>query len=314
MFKETIEEQAKQQWLNDRKEGVGGSDISTILGLNPHKSPHQLWMEKTGRSDENVDNNFTRAGVKLEPMVADWFEETTKLQLINPGNVVTKHATHDWILGTPDRETVDKELVRGILEIKTTGHAIDPDNLPLPWFCQVNWYAGIKRSYGVTDMVQNYIAWFERMTCAFNFTSLTFDPAFFQYLVDQAGIFWNTYVITDTPPPAKSAKDVALLYRTHAPGKAILATEELAQTIAELIETQKVIKNASEQADKYKLGIQLIMQDAESIIVDGRPAVTWKTAKDSLTFDETRFKSDHPDLYNSYLATSPGSRRFLVKK
>lgn len=36
-------------WLKSRKAGVGGSDMSTILGLNSFKTPYELWLEKTGR-------------------------------------------------------------------------------------------------------------------------------------------------------------------------------------------------------------------------------------------------------------------------
>jgi predicted phage-related endonuclease len=38
-------------WLKSRKAGVGGSDMSTILGLNAFKTPYDLWLEKTGRAE-----------------------------------------------------------------------------------------------------------------------------------------------------------------------------------------------------------------------------------------------------------------------
>ena len=60
-----------EQWLADRNKGLGGSDIGVILGLNPKKTPYQLWAEKTGRVDGSVDNNFTRAaGINTDDIVA----------------------------------------------------------------------------------------------------------------------------------------------------------------------------------------------------------------------------------------------------
>lgn len=38
-----------QEWLEDRRKGIGGSDVATILGLNQYKSAYQLWLEKTGQ-------------------------------------------------------------------------------------------------------------------------------------------------------------------------------------------------------------------------------------------------------------------------
>lgn len=46
------------EWLIERRKGIGGSDASAILGLNPYKTNVQLWEEKTGRrsEDESISN------------------------------------------------------------------------------------------------------------------------------------------------------------------------------------------------------------------------------------------------------------------
>ncbi len=49
MSKSTLE-MSRQEWLEDRKKGIGGSDVGTILGLNKWKSPYQLWLEKQDKS------------------------------------------------------------------------------------------------------------------------------------------------------------------------------------------------------------------------------------------------------------------------
>ena len=41
----------REQWLEERKKGIGGSDAATIMGLNPYKTNVDLWEEKTGRKD-----------------------------------------------------------------------------------------------------------------------------------------------------------------------------------------------------------------------------------------------------------------------
>lgn len=45
----TTKESRHQAWLAFRAKGVGGSDMGTILGLNPYSTPYDLWLEKTGR-------------------------------------------------------------------------------------------------------------------------------------------------------------------------------------------------------------------------------------------------------------------------
>ncbi|WP_410960483.1 YqaJ viral recombinase family protein, partial [Salmonella sp. SAL4361] len=41
----------RDQFLAGRKKGIGGSDVAAILGFSPYKSPYQLWLDKTGRSE-----------------------------------------------------------------------------------------------------------------------------------------------------------------------------------------------------------------------------------------------------------------------
>ena len=46
----------RDQWLDGRRRGIGGSDISKILGLNKWESDLDLWMDKTGRADGSPGN------------------------------------------------------------------------------------------------------------------------------------------------------------------------------------------------------------------------------------------------------------------
>ncbi|HQE50274.1 MAG TPA: YqaJ viral recombinase family protein, partial [Fervidobacterium sp.] len=41
----------QEEWLQFRKRGIGGSDISAILGLNPWKSPLALYYDKVGENE-----------------------------------------------------------------------------------------------------------------------------------------------------------------------------------------------------------------------------------------------------------------------
>ncbi len=34
----------RTSWLNERRKGIGGSDIGAILGLSPYRTPVDVWM------------------------------------------------------------------------------------------------------------------------------------------------------------------------------------------------------------------------------------------------------------------------------
>jgi predicted phage-related endonuclease len=36
----------RANWLEVRRQGIGGSDAAAAVGLSPYKSPLELWLEK----------------------------------------------------------------------------------------------------------------------------------------------------------------------------------------------------------------------------------------------------------------------------
>ena len=67
-----------EEWLRYRRLGIGGSDASTILGLNPYNSILRLWEDKTGRYPvEKAENEYTHFGHVMEPIIRREFERRT---------------------------------------------------------------------------------------------------------------------------------------------------------------------------------------------------------------------------------------------
>ena len=40
---------SRAEWLALRKRGIGGSDASAIMGVNPYRSAWSVWADKTGQ-------------------------------------------------------------------------------------------------------------------------------------------------------------------------------------------------------------------------------------------------------------------------
>jgi len=66
--------QGTAEWLAWRDLGVSASDVATILGENPHKTPWSLWAERTGLQEKEV-GYFCRQGKRGEPVMRRWWEE-----------------------------------------------------------------------------------------------------------------------------------------------------------------------------------------------------------------------------------------------
>ena len=131
----TVEEMRdRQAWLKLRNSGLGGSDASVIMGMNPWKSRLALWAEKTGEiePDDLSGNQRVYWGQKNEQNIAEWFMEQTGKRVIRRG--MMQSCDHPWMLASVDREVVGEKAG---LEIKTAG--VDQakywrdDNIPDAW-------------------------------------------------------------------------------------------------------------------------------------------------------------------------------------
>lgn len=129
------------EWVELRmglvKDGmVGGSDASTILGLNPWTSKVNRWNQSLGTSNvHTIDNEVMFHGRLLEDYVADlwqyWtgdpidminnYKEGNKLRTCRRRNFIFINSDYPWLFANLDREILrhDEREGKGILEIKT---------------------------------------------------------------------------------------------------------------------------------------------------------------------------------------------------
>lgn len=113
-----------EHWLEERKKGIGASDSSAIVGMNPYKTNVQLWEEKTGRKQaEDISNkDYVKYGIDAEEHLRELFKLDYPQYAVDYNQFeLHKNAEYPFIFATLDGELIDLETgERGILEIKTT--------------------------------------------------------------------------------------------------------------------------------------------------------------------------------------------------
>ena len=110
-------------WLKARGYGIGGSDASAILGMNPYKSNIELFEEKTGRllPEDNSDKPYVKYGTQAEPLIRSLFIlDYPEYQVIYHENRILRSKIFPFMQASLDGELIDSEGRKGILEIKTT--------------------------------------------------------------------------------------------------------------------------------------------------------------------------------------------------
>jgi putative phage-type endonuclease len=134
------------EWHNARK-GIGGSDIASVMDMNPWKSAYTLWAEKSGLIDGNIEPSMPmKMGTAFEPVIRQLFAD-------NNSEWLTIHETGTWSsiedpksIANPDGIIEWSDGSLGILEIKFS--RMYWDQLPEHYNLQVQHYLsvlGLKR-------------------------------------------------------------------------------------------------------------------------------------------------------------------------
>ena len=109
------------EWLAFRQHGIGGSDASAVLGVNPWKSNEELWEEKVGERAPKVitGNHAVQYGKDAEELLTALFAlDFPEFQV----NLVksTVFSADGFMFASLDGELTERESGRkGILEVKT---------------------------------------------------------------------------------------------------------------------------------------------------------------------------------------------------
>ena len=135
-------EPGSPEWHSERSKGVGGSEVGTILGLNPYESAYALWAKKTGRIPSEIKENWAiRFGKAFEePILRLWMEEHPDWDVYTTGTYADGDC--EYRHANPDALAIHKatgEMM--VIEVKTARSTWE--SVPQHYMAQVLHYMGV---------------------------------------------------------------------------------------------------------------------------------------------------------------------------
>jgi len=142
-----------------RRDGIGGSEIAAILGLDPFSGPLDVWLAKVEGYQKPTTEDMER-GQFLEAGIADWYAQREQLGAGNlqPG-LRLDHGSLPHVFATPDRisftalSTAPTQRPRTrLVSIKAPRRAGDSwgetggSHVPVGYVLQLQWEAAVVRS------------------------------------------------------------------------------------------------------------------------------------------------------------------------
>lgn len=95
---------AREDWLEQRRTGIGGSDASAALGQSPHMTRLELFHIKRGTpmAPRETDDERSEFGKLMENVIAVQYAKRYDVKL-RRRNTIIRHPKYPWMLANVDR-------------------------------------------------------------------------------------------------------------------------------------------------------------------------------------------------------------------
>lgn len=320
-----------------RLTGLGGSDMGAVLGLSPYRTPYEVWLEKTGRSEPFTGNLATRFGTFAEQFVAYEYSLVTGRQ-VQRFTAVLRHPEAP-IIGHVDRLVIPEGAKRAShrseirtdlgLECKTAGaYAIGrggewgesgTDQVPQAYLIQCACYMAL------TGCARWDLAALIGGNADFRIYHLKRDLELEGYMLEEASRWWRDHVVADTPPDPQSEDEARLRWPGHTPGKVAELDSETAELLLRYSETKARQRIIEKRERELRDQIIPVLADADEVTIDGQRVATFRANKHSHRTDWQMLAQDllsesgmndpeRDEMISNYTEIRPGARVLRLAK
>lgn len=262
---DVIYEPDRESWLAARSLGIGGSDVSAIIGLNRYSTPRQVWLEKTGRTGNRRRTWAMARGAALEPALLHWFSRETGISYL-AGPVMQRNRDRPWMLGSLDGYGADGS----VLETKTAnwrmadewdGQVADHAELQAQWYMAVT---GLGHAWVIAAIGDDEPIW-QRVPRDENLIAL---------LIETCGRFWTDHVLADVEPPAIAGDLGDLKGRLPTPGTAVVADQVADDWARAYLRYRDAERDAAQGKAEAQARLLQALGDGSHLIVAGEVIAT----------------------------------------
>lgn len=270
----------KEAWLKGRRHGIGASEASAVLGLNPWKSALQLYCEKLELAEpDDAESEAMEWGLLLEPIIAERYAGVTRRELapVEPFTIYRSRA-HPFMTATFDRLILGDPRGLGILQIKAVGafKAEDwEDEPPVYYQVQTQQEAAVA---GATWGSLAVLIGGQR----FRYFDFTRNDRFLSVLVAREEAFWNRLLAQEPPEVdgSDSAREILKrLYPKETPGLVVNLPAEAIEWDAELQQVKDLGKEYEGRRQALENRIKAAIGEAEAGVCSNGLTYTWKASE-----------------------------------
>lgn len=295
----------RDEWLAERRNGIGGSDAGAVVGLNKYRNAFDVYADKLGITEPVPDNEAMRQGRDLEEYVAQRFcEETGKK--VRRRNSMMINTEYPFARANVDRMIVGENAG---LECKTANilslQRYKNGEYPSEYYCQCVHYMA------VTGAERWYLAVLVFGT-EFKIFTIERDEEEIQALMQAEKDFWENNVLAKEPPPPQGTErndeNISTMFPQGEANKEIQLFG-FDEQLKRYIEVKALIKKLETEKKEIEQNIKLEMGDAVKAHTD-RCKISWGNYHKN-TVDVSAISEEYDIDLDEYTKTT-NYRKFSV--
>ena len=301
----------REAWLDQRRKGVGGSDVAAIMGLSPYRGAYEVWAEKSGliEAPDISDKPAVIWGNILESVIGDHYAESHPDREVRRLNAVCQSIERPWAQASLDYEVKDPDLGWGVLEIKTAGQRSEgkwDDGVPLFYQTQVAHYLSVtgRQFADVAVLIggQDYREY-----------RIMRDEDDIRAVESAVDEFWRRVQTGEEPPVDGSPGEAEALFKRHQTSDGeVWDCGDMPREVADYIYYKETADAAKDRLEKAGNALKRLIGDRKGIKCPDY-IVTWPRGERK-KFDSKRFMADHPDLYERYVTVCPSNSGIRIRE
>lgn len=292
----------RDEWLEIRRKGVGGSDIAAACGVSPWVGPYELWLDKTGiLPRDQADTEMLEIGREIEKFIAEMFRRRNPQMTVERPEVIYQHPEHHWALYTPDGRVYDPDLeawcLMEIKNVSTFAHMKSDEwqdnQIPFHYYCQCQW--------GMLVVGADF-AWFPHLVGGNRYKQhlVERDDEVIAHLLAGGKKFWEQ-VEENLEPSKDGTRGCARVLEEQYRAKAIV--EISADLAEELTQAKQAYQASEENLERVKNEIKAKMKKGQIATCNGAKVASW-TAQLTQRLDTKKLQIEQPEIYQQYLKTT----------
>lgn len=285
-----IEEQSeRQEWLTERKNYLGASDLAAVMGVDLYRTPLDVFNEKLGFVEPFEGNKHTERGTKLEEIAAREYAEKTGKNLRRK-NMALVHPKYEFLRGHVDRLVEGKNRIAEIKCPSVGSFArIQREGVPDSWIVQLQAYLMLSGKPAGEYIVFNADKW-ELL----NF-ELVADIEMQVTIVDVSVRFWREHIETGTPPRT-SELDKPKLEFAKVGGDVLQISDPEFIEAAQLLQEAKQLELDGKEL--YDIAKQRIVKMVGGFgkFQGGNLRLSYYESAGHTSFDKKHLAAEHPEI------------------